>query len=136
MDITEVGKSGTITLPERLRRRFEIEEGDWVALDERNDGILIQPFKEWRRSRKATHNDIVSEIPDFLVLAKATEVRKGGVIVLLKSFRSRFGIGKDVMLDETNDGILIRPVLKQSDPKDDAFFRAKTSAFETNRRRH
>lgn len=134
MNITEVGNSGTITLPERLRRRWGIEEGNSVALEETNDGILLRPFSEWLRSRKATHNEIVSEIPEFL--AKATEVRKGGVIVLHKSFRSRCGIGKDVMLDETNDGILIRPVLKQTDPKDDAFFRAKKSAFETNRRRH
>ncbi len=38
-----VGKRGTIVLPAGLRRRFGIEEGSTVLMEEREDGILIRP---------------------------------------------------------------------------------------------
>ncbi|MEW5927937.1 MAG: AbrB/MazE/SpoVT family DNA-binding domain-containing protein [Gemmatimonadota bacterium] len=38
-----VGKRGTIVLPAALRRRFGIEEGTTVLVEEREDGILIRP---------------------------------------------------------------------------------------------
>ena len=38
-----VGKRGTIVLPAALRRRFGIEEGTTVLMEEREEGILIRP---------------------------------------------------------------------------------------------
>lgn len=38
-----VGKRGTIVLPASLRRRYGIEEGSMVLMEEREDGILIRP---------------------------------------------------------------------------------------------
>jgi AbrB family looped-hinge helix DNA binding protein len=37
-----VGKRGTIVLPAELRRRYGIEEGSVVLMEEREDGILIR----------------------------------------------------------------------------------------------
>lgn len=40
---TRVGKRGTVVLPARLRRKFRIEEGATVTVEEREGGILIRP---------------------------------------------------------------------------------------------
>lgn len=141
MDIKRVGNNWTIALPERLRRSKGIKEGDYVVLEETDDGILIRTtseilISEGLTSRKPTLDEIAEVLTRRIGKNQTTDVRKDGVIKLPKSFRRRCGIGEDVVLEETNGGILIQPIVKRGDPKEDAMSRAKTSAFETNRRRH
>ena len=40
---SRVGKRGTIVIPAALRRRFGIEEGSLVIVEDREEGILIRP---------------------------------------------------------------------------------------------
>jgi len=43
MESAKVGKRGAIIVPAKLRKRFGIEEGTIVTVEEREDGILIRP---------------------------------------------------------------------------------------------
>ena len=43
MESAKVGKRGAIIVPARLRKRFGIQEGTLVLVEESNDGILIRP---------------------------------------------------------------------------------------------
>ena len=43
MDVSKVGKRGTVVIPSSLRRRFGIVEGSLVITEEREDGVLIRP---------------------------------------------------------------------------------------------
>lgn len=43
MEVSKVGKRGTVVVPARLRRKFGIEEGGLVVAEERPEGILIRP---------------------------------------------------------------------------------------------
>jgi AbrB family looped-hinge helix DNA binding protein len=43
IEASRVGKRGAIVIPAKLRRRFQIEEGSYVIIEERQDGILIRP---------------------------------------------------------------------------------------------
>ena len=43
MEVSKVGKRGTVVIPSSLRRRFGIEEGSLVITEEREDGVLIRP---------------------------------------------------------------------------------------------
>jgi AbrB family looped-hinge helix DNA binding protein len=36
---------GQITIPKRIRERFNLEEGDILVIEEREDGILMKPRK-------------------------------------------------------------------------------------------
>jgi len=40
---TKIGKRGTVVIPAALRRRFGLEEGALVLLEEREDGVLLRP---------------------------------------------------------------------------------------------
>jgi len=40
---TKVGKRGSVVIPAPLRRRFGIEEGAVVLIEECEDGVLIRP---------------------------------------------------------------------------------------------
>ncbi len=40
---SKVGRRGTVVLPAKLRRRLGLEEGSFVVVEERDDGILIRP---------------------------------------------------------------------------------------------
>ncbi len=42
-ETTKVGERGTIVVPATLRRRFGLDEGAIVLVEERDDGILIRP---------------------------------------------------------------------------------------------
>ena len=42
-DSARVGKRGTVVIPARLRRRFGLEEGSSVLVEEGSDGIFIRP---------------------------------------------------------------------------------------------
>jgi AbrB family looped-hinge helix DNA binding protein len=42
-ETSRVGKRGTIVIPAAIRRRLRIEEGAFVIVEEREDGVLIRP---------------------------------------------------------------------------------------------
>lgn len=42
-ETSKVGKRGVVVIPARLRRRFRLEEGSLVLVEETADGILIRP---------------------------------------------------------------------------------------------
>ena len=39
----KLGKSGTVTLPESMRKRFGLREGKDIVIESHRDGILIKP---------------------------------------------------------------------------------------------
>ena len=39
----KIGRNGTLVIPARLRRRFGLQEGGMVVLEETEDGISIRP---------------------------------------------------------------------------------------------
>ena len=43
MEVTKLGKRGTMVLPASLRRRYGFEEGSVIVAEEHADGILIRP---------------------------------------------------------------------------------------------
>jgi AbrB family looped-hinge helix DNA binding protein len=43
METSRVGKRGTIVVPAKLRKRFDLKEGDLLVTEEREDGILFRP---------------------------------------------------------------------------------------------
>ncbi|MGQ0651019.1 MAG: AbrB/MazE/SpoVT family DNA-binding domain-containing protein [Betaproteobacteria bacterium] len=43
MQMGRIGRNGTLVIPAKLRRRFGIEEGAIVVLEEIEDGIAIRP---------------------------------------------------------------------------------------------
>lgn len=43
MDATKIGKRGTVMIPARLRKRFGMEDGSLVIVEDREDGVLIRP---------------------------------------------------------------------------------------------
>jgi AbrB family looped-hinge helix DNA binding protein len=42
-DVSKVGKRGTVVIPARLRRRYGIEEGSVVLVEEGPDCVVIRP---------------------------------------------------------------------------------------------
>ena len=45
-DTTEtarVGRRGTVVLPARVRRRYALDEGSLVIVEERDEGVLLRP---------------------------------------------------------------------------------------------
>jgi AbrB family looped-hinge helix DNA binding protein len=67
-EVTRVGKRGTIVIPAELRRRYGIEEGSFVILEESEKGLLINgafvmPIESYTPERKAEFllNNAVSE---------------------------------------------------------------------------
>ena len=58
MEVTKLGKRGTMVLPASLRRRYGFEEGSVIVAEEHADGILIRPavvmpVETYTRERKA-----------------------------------------------------------------------------------
>src|SRR6266581_2193596 len=54
----KVGKRGTVVIPARLRKKFGIEEGSSVLVEEGPDGVVIRPavtlpVEVWTPERKA-----------------------------------------------------------------------------------
>ena len=43
METSKVARNGTLVIPAKLRRRFGLEEGGMVVLQETEDGISIRP---------------------------------------------------------------------------------------------
>lgn len=42
-ETNRVGRRGTIVIPAAIRHRFKIEEGPFVIVEEREDGVLACP---------------------------------------------------------------------------------------------
>ena len=40
-----IGKRGTVVIPAKMRKRFRLDEGSPMLLEEREDGILMRPAK-------------------------------------------------------------------------------------------
>jgi AbrB family looped-hinge helix DNA binding protein len=58
MQSARVGKRGAIVVPAKLRKRFGVEEGSFVLVEETEDGILVRsavvaPVERYSSQRKA-----------------------------------------------------------------------------------
>jgi AbrB family looped-hinge helix DNA binding protein len=42
-ELTKMGKRGTLVIPAALRRRFALEDGSPVLIEERKDGLSVRP---------------------------------------------------------------------------------------------
>lgn len=42
-EATRLGRRGTIVIPAAVRRRYGLEEGSFVLVEERAEGILVRP---------------------------------------------------------------------------------------------
>ena len=40
----KVGMRGQVVIPKKLRKKYNIEEGIILEIDETNDGLLLKPF--------------------------------------------------------------------------------------------
>ena len=78
-----VGQRGTVVIPAKLRRRFGIEEGDLVIVEEREEGVLIRraialPLETYSPERKAEF--LLGNAVDAKDYARArAEVKKLGL---------------------------------------------------------
>ena len=43
MQTVLLGKRGTVVIPAKMRRRYKLDEGSSMLMEEREDGILIRP---------------------------------------------------------------------------------------------
>ncbi|OGP55763.1 MAG: AbrB family transcriptional regulator [Deltaproteobacteria bacterium RBG_13_61_14] len=83
VETSTVGKRGAIVIPAKLRRRFGIEEGDLVIVEEREEGVLIRraialPLESYSPERKAEF--LLSNTVDAKDYARArAEVNKLGL---------------------------------------------------------
>ncbi len=82
-DSTKVGRRGTIVLPARLRRKFGLEEGSLVIVEEKADGVMLRPAAAYpveiyppARVAEFLLNNAVDE-DDYRKAAK--EVRRLGI---------------------------------------------------------
>jgi len=58
VETSKVGKRGTIVIPAQIRKRFGLEEGNLVLIEEQDDGVLIRraialPVETYSPERKA-----------------------------------------------------------------------------------
>jgi AbrB family looped-hinge helix DNA binding protein len=80
---TKVGKRGTIVVPAPLRKRYGLDEGTLVIVEESDEGILIRPavavaLESYTPSRKAEF--LLSNAVDDEDYARAVEeVRRMGL---------------------------------------------------------
>lgn len=44
MKTVVMGKRGTVVVPAKIRRRYQLDEGSPMAFEEREEGILIRPL--------------------------------------------------------------------------------------------
>jgi AbrB family looped-hinge helix DNA binding protein len=42
-DAARIGRRGTLVIPKAVRRRYGMEEGSFVLVEERAEGILVRP---------------------------------------------------------------------------------------------
>ena len=70
MDLVKVRRHFQITLPGSLRKKFNINEGDYMEVEDKKEGILIKPVrvipsdqeyfytKEWQKGEAEADRDI------------------------------------------------------------------------------
>ena len=70
MDLVKVRRHFQITLPGSLRKKFDINEGDYMEVEDKKEGILIKPVrvipsdqeyfytKEWQKGESEADKDI------------------------------------------------------------------------------
>ena len=92
MNLVKVRRHYQITLPGSLRKKFNISEGDYMEVEDRNEGILIKPVKvihpdqeyfytkEWQKGESEADNDIsegrVEELDTRLIMLEDEEITK------------------------------------------------------------
>jgi AbrB family looped-hinge helix DNA binding protein len=82
-DAARLGRRGTLVIPAALRRRYGLEEGSFVLVEERADGILVRPaiavpverYDARKRAEFLLNNAVDAE--DYA--AAVEEVRRTGV---------------------------------------------------------
>ncbi|MDY0001325.1 MAG: AbrB/MazE/SpoVT family DNA-binding domain-containing protein [Polyangia bacterium] len=82
-DTSRVGKRGVVVIPVRLRRRFGLEEGSLVVVEEVPEGVLVRPavaipvevYSPARRAEFLLNNAVSEE--DYR--AALDEVRRLGI---------------------------------------------------------
>lgn len=42
-EVSRVGKRGTVVIPAKVRRRFNLDAGALLVIEEREDGVLLRP---------------------------------------------------------------------------------------------
>lgn len=43
-ETVKVGKRGQVVIPKKLRKKYNIEEGIIIEIDETKEGLLLKPF--------------------------------------------------------------------------------------------
>jgi AbrB family looped-hinge helix DNA binding protein len=76
VETSKVGKRGTIVIPAQIRKRFGLEEGNLVLIEEQDDGVLIRraialPVETYSPERKAEF--LLSNAVDKADYARAVE---------------------------------------------------------------
>ena len=83
MEISRVGKRGTVVVPAKLRQRFGLQEGTLLIAEEQSGGILLRPavavpvetYTDERKAEFLLNNAVDAE--DYAVAVE--EVRKLGL---------------------------------------------------------
>lgn len=94
MPLIKVKKHSQITIPNEIRRKFKITEGDYLEIEERNNELVLKPVKmihpeeayfhtkEWQVGEREADQDIVEgnvigpfdNVKDALKALKTTKV--------------------------------------------------------------
>ena len=58
LDTVKIGRNGALVIPAKMRRRFRLDEGDLVLIEETGDGLIIRPavampIEVYSKERKA-----------------------------------------------------------------------------------
>jgi AbrB family looped-hinge helix DNA binding protein len=83
VEITKIGRRGTVVIPAAIRRSYGLEEGSLITMEARSEGVLLRPvvtlpIEIYTRERKAEfllNNTITPE--DYAAAVK--EVRSMGL---------------------------------------------------------
>ena len=71
MSLVKVKRHSQITIPNDIRRKFKIVEGDYLEIEEHNNELVLKPVKmihpdeayfhtkEWQAGEREADNDIV-----------------------------------------------------------------------------
>jgi len=71
MALVKVKRHSQITIPNEIRRKFKIAEGDYLEIEERNDQLVLKPVKvvhpdeayfhtkEWQAGEREADKDIL-----------------------------------------------------------------------------
>lgn len=94
---TRIGKRGTLVIPAALRRRYHLEDGAPVLVEEQDGGILLKPApvtpsaEERRRFFTALADQAASTRADATAWAEETAEREALAGTLLDGLREHGG---------------------------------------------